>query len=67
MYGQLIFDNFAKILRHCLKGNTQEIPEVVMDTRMVWEMCLEAEFEVRPSLPWQELGKLLQVEHSLQT
>jgi hypothetical protein len=43
---QVIFDNFAKILRHCLKGTTQDIPEVVNDTRIVWEMCLQAELEV---------------------
>ena len=44
--GQVIFDNFAKILRSCLKGTAQEIPEVVNDTRIVWEMCLQAELEV---------------------
>lgn len=64
----MIFDNFAKMLRSCLKGNTQEIPEIVMDTRMVWEMCLEAEAEVSPSFLSGRLGKSIfpsafQVQH----
>ena len=43
---QVIFDNFAKILKTCMKNDQQEIADVVLDTRMVWEMCLMAEFEV---------------------
>ncbi len=49
--GQIIFDNFAKILKQCLKElpGKQEIPDLVNDTRMIWEMCLKAELEVGPS------------------
>lgn len=42
----MIFDNFAKILKLCLANNQQEIADLVLDTRMVWEMCLHAEHEV---------------------
>ena len=43
---QVIFDNFAKILKLCLQTNQQQIADLVLDTRMVWEMCLHAEHEV---------------------
>ena len=47
---QVIFDNFAKMLKQCLKSNNQDIADTVLDTRMVWEMCLQAEHEVFLSL-----------------
>lgn len=46
---QVIFDNFAKMLKMCLKSNNQDIADTVLDTRMVWEMCLHSEHEVSTS------------------
>ena len=54
--GQVIFDNFAQILKNTIKGNVAAIPNIVEDTRLTWEMGLQAEMEVRPCLPWQRLG-----------
>ena len=42
----MIFDNFAKILKLCVANGQQEIADLVLDTRMVWEMTLHADQEV---------------------
>ena len=42
----MIFDNFAKILKLCVANGQQEIADLALDTRMVWEMTLHADQEV---------------------
>ena len=43
---QVIFDNFAKILKLCVENNQQEIADALLDTRVIWEQCLHADHEV---------------------
>jgi len=46
---KVIFDNFAQMLKLCLKNNagggSDGMADVVQDTRLIWELCLHSEHE----------------------